>query len=187
MLLSEVDVALDLGVHLDALGIPWLVGGSIASSLLGEPRATADVDIAADLRVPHVDPLFARIVDTYYADRDTMRWAAMTRRTFNVIQLASMIKIDIYCVNDAMSRAQLDRRIRIEVAGNTLPICTSEDIILQKLLWFEQGKRVSDRQWRDLLGVVRVNRERLDREYLDTNARELKLTELLAKLFEAAG
>jgi hypothetical protein len=53
-------------------------------------------------------------------------------------------------------------------------------------MWFEEGQRVSDRQWRDLLGVAKVHRGKLDRQYLDEHARELGLSELLAKLLEAA-
>lgn len=73
MLVDSIGVALDLGRHFDALGVSWLVGGSIASSLLGEPRATDDVDLVADLRLPLDEPLCARLVDIYYIDEDTAR------------------------------------------------------------------------------------------------------------------
>jgi hypothetical protein len=63
MLLGELEIALHVGKQLDALGVTWLVGGSLASSILGEPRATADVDLVADLRGLHVKPLFAALVD----------------------------------------------------------------------------------------------------------------------------
>jgi hypothetical protein len=74
VLLGELDVALDVGRQLDALGVIWLVGGSVASSILGEPRATSDVDLVADLRGRHVAPLFAALVETYYIDEDATRW-----------------------------------------------------------------------------------------------------------------
>ena len=96
MLVDEIDVALDLGRHFDELGVAWLIGGSVASSLLGEPRATADVDMVADLRLPHVAPFCARLVEAYYVDEDTVRWAVTSRRTFNVIRLSTMTKVDIY-------------------------------------------------------------------------------------------
>ena len=187
MLLGEIDVALELGRHFDELGVPWLVGGSVASSLLGEPRATADVDLVADLRLPHVSPLYARLVDTYYVDEDALRWAVKTRRTFNVIHLTSMTKADVYCSKgDALSRGQMARRIVVETPHGSLPVTSPEDIILQKLLWFVEGGGVSDRQWRDLIGVVRVHHDKLDHAYLDTHARDHDLVVLLAKLFESA-
>src|SRR5262245_20245648 len=100
MLLGEVAVALDVGQQLDALGVTWLIGGSLASSILGEPRATADVDLVADLRGPHIRALFAALVDNYYIDEDAAREAVRTRGSFNVIQLVSMTKVDIYCSPD---------------------------------------------------------------------------------------
>ena len=81
---------------------------------------------------------------------------------------------------------QLERRVLVDVGGFSIPICSAEDIILQKLWWFEQGGRVSDRQWRDLIGVMRVNQEKLDRGYLEPRLREAGLTELFEKLSAAA-
>jgi hypothetical protein len=186
MLVDDISIALDFGRHFDALGVVWLVGGSVASSLLGEPRATDDVDLVADLRLQHVGPLCARLVEAYYVDEDVMRWAVKTRRTFNAIHFESTIKVDIYCsTNDALSRTQLERRLFVPIGGERIPVYSAEDIILRKLMWFEQGGRVSDRQWRDLLGVVTVHRGKLDRPYLDGHARDLGLTELLVKLLEA--
>jgi hypothetical protein len=185
-MLFEIELAIDLGRHFDALGIAWLIGGSLASSLLGRPRATDDVDLVADLRSEHVHALYQRIIDTYYVDEDAIRWAVQTRRTFNVIHLAMMIKADIYCTkHDLLAREQMERRIVLEAGGSRVPVCTAEDIILQKLLWFVEGGGVSDRQWGDLRGVVEVNRDQLDREYLDRHAREHSLEVLLAKLLSS--
>lgn len=97
MLRGELEVALEVGRQLDALGVTWLVGGSAASSILGEPRATADVDLVANLRAAHVNALFVALVDAYYIDEDAATAAVRTRGAFNVIQLASMTKVDIYC------------------------------------------------------------------------------------------
>lgn len=185
-MLDELEVAGELGEVFDALGVTWLIGGSLASSLQGRPRATDDVDLVADLHDSHVRELVDRLVDRYYIDEETVRWAVRTRRTFNVIRLASMIKADIYCAKgDALSREQLARRLVLEAGGVRLPVCSAEDIILQKLLWFVEGGGVSDRQWGDLRGVVDVNRERLDHAYLDRHAKDHDLVELLAKLLAA--
>jgi hypothetical protein len=171
MLLGELEVALDVGRQLDALGITWLVGGSVASSILGEPRATADVDLVADLRGPHVSALFAALVETYDIDEDATRVAVRTRGAFNVIQLASMTKVDIYCSRDEpLAREELARRIFVDVDGQRLPCASAEDIILQKLMWFVEGGGVSDRQWRDIRGVIRVQGAALDRTYLERHA-----------------
>src|SRR6266700_250535 len=100
MLVTELDLALDVGRHLDAVGARWCIGGSVASSLHGVPRATLDVDLVADLREPQVAPLCAALIGDYYVDEDTCRWAVETRRSFNAIHQATMMKIDIFCAKD---------------------------------------------------------------------------------------
>lgn len=119
----------------------------MASSLLGIPRTTLDVDLVADLRPLHVKPLCERLLPGYYVDEDTCRWAVEQRRSFNAIHLDTMIKVDIFCAGtDALSREELARRIVLELGDKRIPVCSAEDIILQKLLWFVQSGG-SDRQW----------------------------------------
>lgn len=180
MLLGEVAIALEVGRQFDALGVTWLVGGSVASSILGEPRATADVDLVADLRGRHVSALYAALVDTYYIDEDATKAAVRTRGTFNVIQLASMTKVDIYCsADEPLAREELKRRIFVEVDGERIPCASAEDIILQKLIWFTAGGGVSDRQWRDIRGVIKVQGSALDRAYLEHHAESHGVLDLL--------
>jgi hypothetical protein len=97
MLITELGLAVDVGRHFDTLGVRWLVGGSVASSILGVPRATLDIDLVADLRGAHVTALYDALINDYYLDQDTMRWAVSTRRSFNAIHQASMIKVDVFC------------------------------------------------------------------------------------------
>lgn len=182
MLVGELEVALEVGQTLDHLGVPWLVGGSVASSILGEPRATADVDLVADLRGRHASPLFQALVETYYIDEDATKEAIRRRGAFNVIQLASMTKVDIYCsADEPLAREELARRQFVEVDGKRIPCASAEDIILQKLLWFVEGGGVSDRQWRDIRGVVRVQGDALDRAYLERHAASHGLMALLQR------
>lgn len=182
MLLTELDLAIDVGGHLDAVGARWCIGGSVASSLLGIPRATLDVDLVADLRLVHVKPLCDRLLDGYYVDEDTCRWAVTTRRSFNAIHQATMIKIDVFCAkDDALSRAELDRRLLLNVRGQQIPVCTPEDIILQKLLWYVEAGG-SERQWNDALGVVKTRGDSLDQAYLEAHALGAGVSDLLARL-----
>lgn len=186
MLVTELDLAIDVGRHLDAVGARWFIGGSVASSLLGVPRATLDVDLVADLRRPHVVPLCAALIDAYYVDEDTCRWAVDTRRSFNAIHHATMIKIDVFCAkDDALTRSELTRRLMLDVGGRQVPVCSPEDIILQKLLWFVESGG-SERQWRDALGVVQTRRDHLDRQYLNEQAEPTGLMELLTRLLASS-
>lgn len=182
-MIAEIEIALEVGRHFEDLGVRWLVGGSVASSIMGESRATADIDLVADLRGVHITRLCSALHDDYYVDIETARWAASTRRSFNLIQQATITKIDIFCCkDDPLSREQLERRWFLEVGGRQLPVCSAEDIIVQKLSWFEEGGRVSERQWRDALGVVRVRERDLDRTYLERHAEARGVAKLLAEL-----
>jgi hypothetical protein len=181
-LLTELDLAIDVGRHLDAVGVTWCIGGSVASSLLGIPRATLDVDLVADLRLVHVKPLCVSLLPDYYVDEDTCRWAVTSRRSFNAIHQSTMIKIDIFCAkDDELSRSELSRRQLLDIAGTKVPVCSPEDIILQKLLWYVEAGG-SERQWGDALGVVKTRGGTLDRAYLEHHAAAAGLAELLAKL-----
>lgn len=182
MLLTELDLALDVGAKLERVGARWCIGGSVASSLLGIARATLDVDLVADLRASHVSPLCAALVADYYVDEDTCRWAVSTRRSFNAIHLATMIKIDVFCAkNDALSQAELSRRLVLDVSGRAVPVCSPEDIILQKLMWFKESGG-SERQWSDARGVAQIRLAELDLGYLEENATDAGIHELLTRL-----
>src|SRR5215510_7232150 len=100
MLITELGLAADIGRHLDALRVRWLVGGSVASSILGLPRATVDIDLVADLRGAQVRALHDALSPDYYVEIETMRWATATRRSFNAIHQATMIKVDVFCAGD---------------------------------------------------------------------------------------
>jgi len=186
MLITELGLAVDVGRYFDVLGVRWLVGGSVASSILGLPRATLDIDLVADLRGAHVIALYDALIADYYVDRDTMRWAVSTRRSFNAIHQGSMIKVDVFCAgNDPLSRSELDRREFFDLEVGRVPICSAEDIILQKLVWWREAGG-SERQWRDAVGVVQIRGRTLDRGYIDGHAVELGLADLVARLFEEA-
>src|SRR3954471_4196735 len=95
-MMTQVDVLLRVAGVLDEMQIPYLVVGSVASSMHGFSRSTADVDIVADLRPENVATLFAALKDEYYVDDQAMRRAISLRRMFNLIHLDTMFKVDIY-------------------------------------------------------------------------------------------
>jgi len=181
MLVSEIDLAIDVGKYLDALGVRWHIGGSVASSILGVPRTTVDIDLVADLRDRHVTPLVAALLPAYYVDEATVRWAVSTRRSFNAIHEATAIKVDVFCAKDEpLGREKLDRRIILELHGNRVPVASAENIILEKLVWYREAG--GSEQWGDARGVVQVRRESLDLTYLRRHAATLGLDEALERL-----
>ena len=157
---SELWDALLLVVEaLIALDVPYYVGGSIASSVTGVARATLDADLVAALRPEHAEPLAALLLPHYYVDVEMIQSAVRRSSSFHVIHLATMFKVDIFVPQDTpFARENMRRRIALEVPeiGRTLYVCAPEDIVLHKLLWYAAGSGVSDRQWYDLQGVLRL-------------------------------
>ncbi|MCB9762366.1 MAG: hypothetical protein H6739_21395 [Alphaproteobacteria bacterium] len=184
MLLAEpIEIALRVGDVLDTLGVPWLVGGSVASSLHGIPRATQDIDLVAQLMRRHVPTLVEALEADFYIDADMIRDAIHRVSSFNIIHLPTMTKVDVFLLRgDRLSQAEMKRRCFHSLgdeSGRTLPLASAEDIILQKLDWYRQSGGVSERQWRDVLGVMKIQGEQLDIAYLREQARDAGLEDLL--------
>lgn len=168
---------------LEQLGILHTIGGSIAASFAGEPRSTVDIDVVAALDDAQVDAMVAALSTEFYVDEEAVRRAVRTRTSVNLIHHATMLKIDVFVAGGTpVDAEQLERRLLVRLPdGTTLPIHPPEDILLQKLRWFRLGGETSDRQWRDVLAIVRVQGARLDRAYLHRQAEALGVEDLLAR------
>lgn len=188
---DPISLALVVAGILDALGIPYLVGGSLASSLLGEPRSTADIDLVADLRSSQVRAFLEAVQPDFYVSEDAVREAISYQSSFNLLHQATMSKIDIFILkHQTFAQSEFSRRrpkvVRLD-PEQSLFLPTPEDIILQKLMWYRMGGGVSDKQWRDILGVMKLQGEDLDKEYLWHWAASLNLAELLDRSLGEAG
>ena len=175
----------------DSLRIPYFLGGSMASSVHGIYRATADADFVAAVRPHHAQPLAALLHPAFYAEVEAIRSAASSSRSFNVIHLETMLKVDVFVARtDPFSLMQMRRRAlqTASADGQTkFYVASAEDTALAKLQWYRESGGVSDRQWNDVLGVLKVQGPALDRAYLGEWARELKLADLLARALDDAG
>lgn len=171
--------------------IDYLVGGSLASSYHGMPRATNDADLIADLKLAHVPLLATELRGRFYHDEDRMRDAVRRRSSFNVIFLKTMFKVDVFVLkDDPLSRLEMRRRQRVvldEASGEAFDVASAEDTVLQKLAWYREGGETSDRQWHDLLGVLKVRRQDLDLDYVRHWSAHLDVRDLLDRALEDAG
>jgi hypothetical protein len=189
MLGEAFRVSDELAEHFDRLGISYYVGGSLASSLHGFVRSTQDVDFVADMRMEHAVPFVRAVEPRFYVSEDAVRDAIRLRDSFNVIHLELMLKVDVFVLKQhAHSRAEMDRAGPYALkGGGTLIIASAEDIILEKLDWYRLGGGVSERQWDDVLGVLKVRGPALDRAYLARWSSVRGLEDLLARAYEDAG
>ena len=170
-------------VQFDRLGIAYYIGGSVASSIYGEPRSTLDIDLGVDLWESAVHELATAWDGEFYVSESAMRAAAQAGRSFNLIHYATAMKVDIFVSKgDVFNSSVLKRRVAREVVlgGETLSVwfATPEDVVLHKLIWFRKGNETSERQWRDIAGILKTQQSRLDITYMTDWADRLHIRDL---------
>ena len=170
--------------------ITYVLVGSLASSIHGMFRSTADIDIVADVHSDQVIPLLTALQENFYVDEHAVREAIDRRPSFNAIHFDSVFKVDIFIPKaDEFSRKQIERRELRKLAPDLeqmVYVATAEDTILAKLRWYNSGGRVSSTQWADVVGIIGGSSSILDLEYLRDWAERLGLTELLNQAFAEA-
>ncbi len=186
MLSEPLQVVAILARIFDHLKIRYVVGGSLASSLHGIPRATQDVDLITELMTEHADLLINALKTDFYVDSAVVREAIARRGSFNVVHWNTMFKADVFIASDdAWSREEMGRARREQFETPEGPIAiqfaSAEDTLLHKLVWYRLGNEVSERQWRDILGVLRIQGNQLDQGYLDIWAKWLNVSDFLLR------
>ena len=176
----------------EKLDISYYIGGSVASSVYGMARATLDVDIIADIKTSQINGLKENLEGDFYIDADMIADAIGRTSSFNLIHLDTMLKIDVFIhKNEPYQNKVLERKIKdtFEEGEQCAEFCFSspEDIIINKLLWYEMGGKVSERQWLDVTGVIKVQGNLLDKKYLQDWSEKLELLGLLEKAYMDAG
>jgi len=188
---DSTQVTLFVTQTLERLGIPYAVSGSLASSVHGVMRSTLDVDIVADMHLEHIQPIVAALSKDFYADDEMIRDAIEHQSSFNLIHYETAFKVDIFIRKSrAFDQMQLERRRMSVITTDpeqSVYITSPEDVILSKLEWYRMGGEVSDRQWRDILGVLKTRSGELDLDYLHKWAKELKVSDLLERALKQAG
>lgn len=187
---SAISVALEVAAAIEGAGGSYFVGGSVASSLQGEPRSTNDIDIVLTLPLGRIDAFVKALGARFQVDLDMLRDALLHGRSCNIFFLPAVMKVDLFAVGPApydeieFSRR---RRIAVDAEGNTLVIKAPEDTVLRKLLWYREGGEVSEKQWRDVVEVLRVSAEEIDRGYLGSWAHRLGIHALVERASKEAG
>lgn len=193
MIGNPIELAHQVGSLLNQLGIPYYVGGSVASSLHGESRYTEDLDLVISIEQWQVKALIANLSPSFYIS-DVAIDDAVSGRTssFNIIHLENIEKVDIFVLgHDAFSQSVMSRIQTYDIGeGRAINVCSPDsvawrgsaiDIVLQKLVWFKMAASESQKQWRDILGVLKLQGDKLDMNYMLYWASHLRLTQEMTR------
>jgi hypothetical protein len=185
---GPLDLLVEVAALLEELGIPYALGGSLASSLIGEPRSTMDIDIAVALDASIGEALLSRVEAELYVPTAAARAAIRAKSSFNLVDTEHSLKVDLFVLGDSLlDRRQLERRVEIDLPGEQARIwvTSAEDQVLRKLDWYRRSGG-SERQWRDVVGILRVSSESIDHGDLRSAAEELGLGSLLDEAWRQA-
>lgn len=188
---EPIEVTLKVTNVFENLSVPYLIAGSLASTLYGMVRTTQDSDIVAEMQLEHLQPFALALQDEFYIDEEMIFDSIQHNSSFNIIHRETMFKVDVFIPRPRpFLQSQLTRAQRQTFALETemsAKFASAEDTILSKLEWYRMGGEVSDRQWRDILGVLKTGAGELDLGYLQKWAAELKVTNLLERALKESG
>ncbi|HKY54083.1 MAG TPA: hypothetical protein VJM08_07260 [Anaerolineales bacterium] len=185
MLSEPIAVTAKVTSILQKLHVPYFIVGSLASTLYGKVRTTQDSDIVADMRAEHIQSFVQALQSEFYVDEEMIADAISRQSSFNIIHRESMFKVDVFIPHERTFVRKQFARAREEILSVEPEIramvSSAEDVLLAKLEWYRMGGEVSERQWSDILGVLKVQQGSLDLDYLRQMANELKVIDLLER------
>ena len=182
---EPIEVTLQVTSVLERLGVRYIIGGSLASTLYGMVRSTQDSDIICEIRSEHIHPFVTALQNEFFIDEEMMGDAIQHSSSFNIIHRSTMFKVDVFVPSPRpFQRSQIARahretfELEPKISAN---FASAEDTVLSKLEWYRMGGEVSDRQWRDVLGILKTRAGELDFDYLRKWGKELQVTDLLER------
>ena len=177
---EQLEVLKLVAARLDAAQIAYMITGSIAAGLYGQPRMTRDIDVVAVLYPAHAAALVERLAPEFTCDLETIRAAIAARRIFSVIHEPTVHKVDIIVRDDREYEVEkFDRRRRADVGGQAIWVISPEDLVLSKLVWAKDSR--SELQLRDVRAIIALQPS-LDWPYVHRWATRLTVSTLLGEM-----
>ena len=183
---DSVQLAIKLHPIFEELGISYYITGGVAAISYGEPRTTQDLDLVMAISPDVIDRLSDALTEAgfYVPGIDDVKSGRM--QTLQIIEMESISRADLVVAGtDEFERLKFARRRVIEFEGTALYFASPEDVILNKLRWRQRSG--SEKQWRDVLGVLKVQAENLDYGYMRELAEQLGLVDALNQAVTESG
>jgi hypothetical protein len=184
--MNIAELLLHACTHLERLGVPYMVTGSVSSAAYGEPRSTNDVDIVIDLTEEMIPDFCSGFADeAFYYSEDAIRDAVRQRFQFNVLHTTGGYKIDFILLgNSEYDLIRMGRARDFEYFPNRrLKFASPEDVILKKLYFYKEGG--SEKHLRDIAGMIDVIGNELDYQYIRNWSKEENVAEIWDKMLES--
>ena len=172
---------------LDQAGIQYMMTGSLASSLQGEPRATHDIDMVIAIQESKVYKLIETFSPPdFYLYEDSILGAINRQSMFSLIDVNVGDKVDFWILTEGpFDQSRFSRKISEEFMGFKMEVSTPEGTILAKLRWAEISGG-SEKQFTDALRVYEVQYGKLDIDYLRHWVKKLDVESLWKRLVDEA-
>jgi hypothetical protein len=164
---------------LDSLGIAYMITGSIASSMQGEPRSTHDIDLVVQIPASAIGPLLSAFpMPDFLLQEESVRDALRNRSQFNLLSLNDGEKVDFWILTDEpFDRSRFARRQKTQIANLEVNVSAPEDTILAKLRWAKLSGG-SEKQMKDARRVFEMQGSLLDLAYIQHWALQLGVDDL---------
>ena len=172
--MSQQDLLRTVVLALNKAEIDFMLTGSFASSLQGEPRSTHDIDLVVDMNSSHINFLINEFpAPDYYLSKTAITDALRTGSMFNLLDVNEGEKVDFWMLTDqAFDQSRFQRRQKNSIEDFHVFVTSPEDTILAKLNWSKLSGG-SEKQFGDALRVFEVQFGTLDMEYLEKWVTEL--------------
>ena len=184
-MLNPIHITARVTAVLEKLDVRYFVAGSLASTFHGMIRTTQDSDLVAEFSPEHIQPFVIALDKDFYIDQEMIINAVTNYSNFNIIHRESYFKVDIFIPQlRSFEEEQFNRTKRYVLSQEPIIeafVASAEDTLLAKLEWYRKGGEVSERQWRDVLGIIKVQAGVLDTDYIFQMAEKLDVRDLLEK------
>lgn len=161
--------------------IDYMLTGSLATSFWGIPRSTHDIDVVIALKPTDIEKMKLAFKNQFYLSKKAAQEAWEKKSMFNLIHSDTGLKVDFWILQfDPYHQKAFQRRKTVKIYGEKINLAAPEDTIISKLLWYQKSQ--SQKHLDDIRGILAVQSNKIDRNYIKEWAEKLKIEEIWGNL-----